>query len=145
MRFDNARHMQRVFSSPEYTEPAEKYFILAFSKVAGFPATGPDPTVGENGNFRNYFAIGPIDLADTNLQADFITAFKRAAERFGLKGISTLTPMLPDAPDLLLVSSFSDKSGYDAFMTSASANALFSSHTARYALVGGYDTKKPRR
>ncbi|PCI63362.1 MAG: hypothetical protein COB37_05220 [Kordiimonadales bacterium] len=144
MRFDDASHMQSVFSSPEYTEPAEKYFDRAFSRAAGYPATGADPTLGENGNFRNYFAIGLIDLADTSLSAEFVTAFEKAAEPFGLKGISMLTPMFPDTPDLLVVSSFTDKSGYDAFMTSTTGIALFKSQTTRYALVGGYDTKQPR-
>lgn len=146
MQFNDMSHMQAVFSSPEYVEPSEKYFDKAFSKAIGFPSAGVDPTAGENGNFGNYFAIGLIDLASPGMSAEFIKALKKSAHVFGLRDVSMLTPMLPPgsgAPEMVLISSFTNKAGYDAFMTSEAAISLFKTETKRHALVGGYDTKRP--
>lgn len=147
MRFNDMAHMQAIFAAPEYTEPAEKFFYKAFSNVLGFPAAGDSPTKGANGNYENYFVTGMIDLKDNMDPTHFKEQFTRTTASNGLKEISQLTFMMPPgtgAPELALIASFENKPAFESFMETR-GHQFFSNNTKRYALIGGYDTKRPRQ
>lgn len=144
MRFNNLEQMQNIFSSPEYTEPANKYFDKAFAKTLAFPATGEDPVNGKNGNFENYFVTGFLNLNSAIDTETFTAAFHKVSGEKGLVASANLLPMLlpgSDVPHLIFIASFNSKLAYQAFMDKEGEN-FFEAHTNRYALIGGYDSKK---
>lgn len=144
MRFNSIEHMQKIFSAPEYTEPADAYFDKAFEKTFSFPAIGEDSTRGQNGNYENYFVTGMIDVKGSTSPEDFSTTFQKMAAEKGLKDSANMQAMLPpeaDKPDMIFVASFASKDAYETFMKEVGKKYL-ENNTDRYALIGGYDTKK---